>query len=331
MHEIDRDLDTDGDVLLILQRPNSPFALWSEDDDWERPGPQWPEAKALDDYILEFRPLDPAFNPWYGSEPILFRSQTAAVEEAPAEEAPAEAVPVEDVPIQADPVQVVMLEAEQVRFEDAGAASDQRSDIRFRLSSKHLKSASPVFKTMLDGKWKESTLTSDSYYTLDASDWDTEALQIIMDIIHGRSRRVPRSVTLELLAKVAVLVDYYQCHDTVKFFSDTWIENLQTWKHRSPQLWRDLILRLCISHVFNQAPTIHEILHFVVREARGPLQTLDLPLPGRMIGMFIYEENNLAANDYRLDRSTSTGGCAMHYHQISRPCPILHGSKLLLI
>ncbi|KAH8751607.1 hypothetical protein F5883DRAFT_434009, partial [Diaporthe sp. PMI_573] len=76
-------------------------------------------------------------------------------------------------------------------------------------ASKHLKSASPVFKAMLDGNWKESNLTSDLYYTLYASDWDTEALQIIMDVMHSRSRRVPRSITLELLAKIAVLVDYY--------------------------------------------------------------------------------------------------------------------------
>jgi hypothetical protein len=42
MHEIDPDLDADGDVLLILQSPNRPFDVWSEDNDWERPGPQWP-------------------------------------------------------------------------------------------------------------------------------------------------------------------------------------------------------------------------------------------------------------------------------------------------
>lgn len=321
MHETNRDLDTDGDVIFILRRPNSPFAVWSEDNDWERPGPQWPEASRLADYDLEFRPLDPAFNEWYESEPGM----------APAEEGPAEAVPVEDVPIQASPVQVIALGAEQERFEDVGfVASDQRPDMRYRLSSKHLKLASPFFKSMLDGSWKESTLTSDLHYTLDASDWDTDALQILMDIIHGRSRRVPRSLTLELLAKVAVLVDYYQCHDTVKFFSDTWIETLQTWKHRPPQLCRDLILRLCISYVFNQAPTIHEMLHFVVREARGPLQTLGLPLPGRMIGMFIHEKDDLAANDYRLYRSTSTGRCAMHHQKIPRPCAILQGSKILL-
>jgi hypothetical protein len=68
---------------------------------------------------------------------------------------------------------------------------------------------------------------------------------------------------LELLARIAVVVDYHQCHDSQ--------ENLQTWKHRSPQLCGDLILRFCITYVFNQAPTIHEILRFVVREARGHL------------------------------------------------------------
>jgi hypothetical protein len=54
-----------------------------------------------------------------------------------------------------------MLEAEQARFDDGRVPSEQRFDIRFRLSSKHLKSASPVFKAMLDGNWKESNLTSD--------------------------------------------------------------------------------------------------------------------------------------------------------------------------
>lgn len=200
MHEIDRNLDTDGDVLLVLQRPNSPFAVWSKGDDWERPGPQWPKAKALDDYLLKFRPLDPAFNPWCASGTNLSETERAPVEEALAEEVPAEAVPVEG--------------------EDVGA-SEKGSDVRFRLSSKHLKSASPVFKTMLDGNWTESTLTSDGRYELPASDWDTDAFQIIMDIIHGRSQEVPRSVTLELLARIAVVIDYYECHNIVKFFSDT--------------------------------------------------------------------------------------------------------------
>lgn len=340
MHDIDRDLDADGDVLLILQHPNSPFAVWSEDNAWEPPGPQWPEPEALHESLLEFRAVDPA---WLKAtsldlgpesepvEPSIFEPETAPIEDIPVDAAPVEDVSIQAAWVEDGPLQAVTGEEKQTKFEAVEATSDQGSDIRFRLSSKHLKSASPVFNIMLNGNWKESALTSDTYYTLHSSGWDVEALQIIMDIIHGRSQRVPRFVTLELLAKVAVLVDYYKCHDTVKFFSDTWIENLQTWKHPTRGLCRELILRLFVSYVFDQAQTILELLHFVVREARGPLQTLDLPLPGSVIGMFLYKEENLVVNDYRLYRSTSAEGRAMHCQQISWSHPILRGSKLLLI
>lgn len=35
--EINHDLDTDGDVLLVLQNLNEPFAVWDEEEDWELP------------------------------------------------------------------------------------------------------------------------------------------------------------------------------------------------------------------------------------------------------------------------------------------------------
>ncbi|CAJ2508725.1 Uu.00g137510.m01.CDS01 [Anthostomella pinea] len=44
-----------------------------------------------------------------------------------------------------------------------------------------------------------------------AEDWDANALSILMYVIHGRHRGVPRSASLELLTKIAVLVDYYKC------------------------------------------------------------------------------------------------------------------------
>lgn len=279
MHDIDRDLDTNGDVLFILQRPNGPFAVWKEDNGWKRPGPHWPwpEPEALhNNNILEYQAVDPAW---------LKRKSSG-------DSQPAQSRPFRSV---AAPVQAAKGEATPSKV-----TSDQRPDVRFRLSSKHLMSASPVFNAMLNGKWKESDSTPDPYYVLHSTDWDVEALQIIMDIIHGRSQKVPRSVTLEMLAKIAVLVDYYNCHDAVRFFSDTWIAGLQEWTHPTPAICRESILRLCTFCVFNKAEDIEEVLHIVVREVRGPLQTLGLPLPGSMIGMFLCDAKILAANIHRL-------------------------------
>lgn len=95
---------------------------------------------------------------------------------------------------------------------------EEISELRFCVSSRHLILASPCFQTMLQGSWKESLPTESLLRTVDASDWHIEALKIMLDIIHGHSHKIPRYISLALLAHIAVVVDYYKCHDAVKFF-----------------------------------------------------------------------------------------------------------------
>lgn len=132
----------------------------------------------------------------------------------------------------------------------------ERPAKRFRVSSRHLSLASPVFSQMLNGPWKDarnlaSTNTSASATVdgttadktvapvssssdstpprreIEASEWDTDATVILMDIIHGHFSQVPRSLSLVMLAKVAILVDYYKCHEIVSVFSGLWIDGLK--------------------------------------------------------------------------------------------------------
>ncbi|KAH7029533.1 uncharacterized protein B0I36DRAFT_350390 [Microdochium trichocladiopsis] len=110
---------------------------------------------------------------------------------------------------------------------------------RFRVSSRHLSLASPVFSQMLNGPWKEATSFAASTNAstsasagpqrreIEASEWDTDATVILMDIIHGHFSQVPRTISLVMLAKVAILVDYYKCHEIVSVFSGPWIERLK--------------------------------------------------------------------------------------------------------
>ncbi|KAI0182919.1 hypothetical protein EV127DRAFT_40277 [Xylaria flabelliformis] len=53
----------------------------------------------------------------------------------------------------------------------------------------------------LYGPFKESHSGGDGFRHVNASDWDTEALLIILRIIHGRNRQVPRSLDLDMLAE----------------------------------------------------------------------------------------------------------------------------------
>lgn len=72
-------------------------------------------------------------------------------------------------------------------------------------------------------------------------DWDAGALQILMDVIHGRTREVPKVISLETLAKIAILVDYYECLEVVvEMFSSKWMESL---KSTIPEIFsRDVML-----------------------------------------------------------------------------------------
>lgn len=251
--EIDYDLDVGGDVLLVLQNPNEPFAVWAAEEDWELSRPKPLETDRGSDYLFE----DPAYR--------IGGHGTTKPEPEPPEQAE---------------------HRKKKRKRSRARAVEERPEVRFRLSSRHLILASPYFKAMLTGPWAENSSRTGSTYTAHASDWDEEALSILMDIIHGHSEKVPRSMSLELLAKMAVVVDYYQCHKIVKFYSDTWIggrlgpdkNNLR------PKASRDFVLWLCISYVFAQKDIFYTLTYHAVRKTRGPLRTLGLPFPHGLIG-----------------------------------------------
>jgi hypothetical protein len=102
-------------------------------------------------------------------------------------------------------------------------------EVQMRVSSKHLILASPTFRTSLgsDTFPEGRALQTEGSVVVSLPDEDPDAMIILMHIIHGLSRRVPRHVSLETLTKLAVVVNHRQMHEVVKFFSDTWIENLK--------------------------------------------------------------------------------------------------------
>ncbi len=212
------------------------------------------------------------------------RSEVASVEEAPAvggssamEEIPAV------VAEQAAGPSGMQGDDFREHLEEVDRSLLEPSEIHLRVSSRHLILASPYFKAALNGPWREAASTSaDCSHSIYADDWDPEAFLILMHIIHGRNRQVPRRVSLELLAKIAVLVDYYECHETVELFAEIWLQEL---KSRLPeQLDRDLIFCLCISWVFGDAELFKSVTSIAVRQSQEPLATLGLPIPERIVG-----------------------------------------------
>lgn len=150
-----------------------------------------------------------------------------------------------------------------------------------QVSAKHLTSASPVFKKLLTGSWKESvTFLQKGSVEVTARSWDIEAFLILFRIMHCQFNQVPRKLAVEMLAKVAVVADYYECKDVIKFFADIWIEDKSL-----PSIYcRELILWLWISWAFRYDRKFRVITATAMLYGDGVINSLGLPIPDRVIG-----------------------------------------------
>lgn len=166
------------------------------------------------------------------------------------------------------------------------ATETDRPKARMRVSSSHLTLASAYFKVMFRGDWKEKhTLSSDGSVSISMEHWPSEML-ILMNIIHGHTFKIPRALPLEKLAKLAVLVDYYQCFEVVEVYSEMWINHLNA---DFPKAYsRDLILWICISEVFRRPEQYKAATRIAIRESHGPIPTLGLPITTKTVGTFMY-------------------------------------------
>ncbi|KAK1751090.1 hypothetical protein QBC47DRAFT_351904 [Echria macrotheca] len=98
--------------------------------------------------------------------------------------------------------------------------------IPFKVSSRHLILASPMFKAALTGGWMEGGVGEETK-TIEASDWNVEAFRTVMNVVHGRSHLVPRSIPFNQLYRIALVVDYYQLHDAMNFVGKSWVDSMR--------------------------------------------------------------------------------------------------------
>jgi len=122
-------------------------------------------------------------------------------------------------------------------------------DVVYKVSFQHLICTSPKFKSELTS-WSESRKKDDGFYHVGTEGWNPEALVIFLNILHLRYRQVPRSLSLELLAEIAKLVDYYRCWEAFDLIADVWITQVRK-THPVPMNYcRELMLWMLISWVF---------------------------------------------------------------------------------
>ncbi|EKJ72064.1 hypothetical protein FPSE_07754 [Fusarium pseudograminearum CS3096] len=157
----------------------------------------------------------------------------------------------------------------------------EKIDIRMLVSGKHLELASPIFKTMLTGPFIEGNADSSGVRRITASDWDPQAFYIVLSIMHGYHRDVPRSISFDLLVKVAMIANYYDCLESVEVYTDMW---LKTFESELPEVYgRDCILYLFLSWVFSRPIMFQRMTQLALRHSQKVIEAEDFPLPADII------------------------------------------------
>ncbi|KAG6312433.1 hypothetical protein E4U22_001813 [Claviceps purpurea] len=262
------DLDPQGDTILVLRRPNTNQPVWEPTDEVSK-------LKQKNTIRRRF---------FFG---LYYMSETEdAHEPTPEPIAPA---------------------IESSVPNDSGEAhgdNSERNDVQFRLSSRHLALASPVFKTMLNGSWKEiappssrskksrkarkplkNGLDIPSHYELTATEWDDEVFLMLMNIIHGRNTLVPLSVDLFTLVKMSVLVDYFQCQEVTQVVVGLWIDKLSD---KLPTTYgRDCVIWMFVSWVFSRSDIFEKMTLLAIRTCEGGLGKINLPFPPNLLSTVI--------------------------------------------
>jgi hypothetical protein len=167
------------------------------------------------------------------------------------------------------------------------ADDDEAATIYYRVSSRHLMLASPWFeRAMKKEGWAESSRDSkDGLFYVTTTDWDPDAFLILLNIFHVRNRGVPRSVSLEMFAKIAVLVDYYECDEAIELVQEKWIGWLKKNKSFPSTYDRDLILWIWVSWAFKLEDYFEQATIVAIKRSKEDFRTLELPIPAKVSGM----------------------------------------------
>ncbi|KAH8432722.1 uncharacterized protein LDX57_010349 [Aspergillus melleus] len=126
-----------------------------------------------------------------------------------------------------------------------------------------------------------STLQENGAVEIPIEGWDTEAFLILMNIFHCRHSALPRTPIIEMMAKVGVLTDYYDCLSSVQIFADRFAPEIGAL--RSADGIRDWVLRLWIAWVFRQDRIWKDIFLKASEWFPVPIQTYGLPFPGHIL------------------------------------------------
>jgi hypothetical protein len=88
-----------------------------------------------------------------------------------------------------------------------------------------------------------------------------------------------------MMAKIAILVDYYDCGEAIALFIEVWLVHLK--KTPLPtRNTRDWVLWIWIAWVFDVEDVFKRATVVFARQSTAPPSTFDLPIPAKIAGKF---------------------------------------------
>ncbi|KAI9649693.1 hypothetical protein NHQ30_002274 [Ciborinia camelliae] len=166
---------------------------------------------------------------------------------------------------------------------------NQLYESRILVSSKHMSLASPVFKAMLQGGFHEAIeLKKTGKTEIPLPDDDSTAMVILIDIIHGRFKSVPKTLNLATLTQMAILVDKYQCHESTELLRAVWATNISQRKIWI-QDWYNTACWIGVAWVFDLHAEFKEATESIIKGSGTGLSEileeneLQLPIPEEVI------------------------------------------------
>lgn len=257
------ELDPNGDIELILVRPDEQKLQWSSDIQKTQKKKKKLRKKKAASVAQEHTIEEPNSE---GLAPEAPSAEHALPEELTVQESCNQETTPEEFGSNAPPV---------------ASGATRENELRMLVSSRHLCLASSTFRKMLSGPFLEGSSNNGLIREVRTTEWDASAFLIVQDIIHGHNVSVPNSVSVELLAKIAAIVDYYDCHDISQLFVDRWIQDLQS---SFPSSYgKECMLWMSISWVFLRLEILQKMAMLAVMGCQTPVETMGLPVPETLV------------------------------------------------
>lgn len=146
---------------------------------------------------------------------------------------------------------------------------------------KHLTMASNRAKTLFAGEEAAQPQLDGLHHWNYQGASDPLAFEIVMNAIHGKTRKLPKTLTIATLAEVATIVQELDCQQVLWFPAKIWIDQVRGSVLRVAYF--DLLRLLFISYVFEESELFEKASQVVLAEIKEPLSSRGLPFPPNII------------------------------------------------